>query len=418
MSSGANIGDGGKDGIGDHPTDLGAWEKFQLGWLGCDTCQGGKFYDVANAGQDSEHKLGIAEHATKNAQALIVILPEKAKTVDVGDPVTGANFFWSGAANDLNSTMTRSTGPGTLTLDASWETEEHFDFWFVEASSNGTAFTPLLTNFSQPAAEDQSGINGSGTGMDGDSGGYVKVTAILPAGTTHVRLRYTTDPGVVGPGVSIDNVAVNGTAIGTAEVANEGWTFAGGFQRTTGLVTTMHFNAYVAENRQYTSYDTSLKTAYNFGFLNTRPDWVETFPYQDGLLISYWDETFDDNNVGDHPGGGLILPIDAHPQFHHAADGTLLRPRILSFDSTFGRGRIPRITVNINSQPTTIPAQDAVTVFDDTKTWWFNIDEHGSTGSHPGRYQPGWYSVNPPKTGTTITVKDQGKVLTVKVGTK
>ena len=33
MTSGANIGDGGPDGIGDAPTDLGAWELFQLGWL-------------------------------------------------------------------------------------------------------------------------------------------------------------------------------------------------------------------------------------------------------------------------------------------------------------------------------------------------------------------------------------------------
>ncbi len=33
MSSGANIGDGGPDGIGDAPTDMGAWERIQLGWL-------------------------------------------------------------------------------------------------------------------------------------------------------------------------------------------------------------------------------------------------------------------------------------------------------------------------------------------------------------------------------------------------
>ena len=33
MSSGANIGDGGPDGIGDEPTDMGAYERFQLGWL-------------------------------------------------------------------------------------------------------------------------------------------------------------------------------------------------------------------------------------------------------------------------------------------------------------------------------------------------------------------------------------------------
>ncbi|MGZ4655231.1 immune inhibitor A domain-containing protein, partial [Oryzihumus sp.] len=57
MSSGANIGDGGPDGIGDAPTDMGVWEKFQLGWL---SPQGdnGPFYEVARAGQKSTHKLG------------------------------------------------------------------------------------------------------------------------------------------------------------------------------------------------------------------------------------------------------------------------------------------------------------------------------------------------------------------------
>ena len=45
---------------------------------------------------------------------------------------------------------------------------------------------------------------------------------------------------------------------------------------------------------------------------------------------------------------------------------------------------------------------------------------HGATGSHVGRYQPGWYSVDVPNTGTTIRVVsvDKKKVMTVKVGTK
>ena len=37
------------DGIGDDPTDLGAWEKFQLGWLDFDVAEAGKPYDVAPA---------------------------------------------------------------------------------------------------------------------------------------------------------------------------------------------------------------------------------------------------------------------------------------------------------------------------------------------------------------------------------
>ena len=47
-------------------------------------------------------------------------------------------------------------------------------------------------------------------------------------------------------------------------------------------------------------YDTSLRTAYNFGFLagpNAKPDWVEHFPYQDGLLISYWNTRYANPNT-------------------------------------------------------------------------------------------------------------------------
>ena len=66
MSSGANIGDGGRNGIGDAPTDLGAWELFQLGWLNPQGTKG-PFYDVAQAGQKSTHKLGTNVPASKGA---------------------------------------------------------------------------------------------------------------------------------------------------------------------------------------------------------------------------------------------------------------------------------------------------------------------------------------------------------------
>src|SRR6185503_12860681 len=96
MSSGANIGSGGRNGIGDAPTDMGAWEKFQLGWLGCDTCAGGRFYETVNYGERADVKLGPAEGATKNAtQALFVILPEKRKEIHVADPKTGAYLYYS-----------------------------------------------------------------------------------------------------------------------------------------------------------------------------------------------------------------------------------------------------------------------------------------------------------------------------------
>jgi immune inhibitor A len=410
MSSGANIGDGRRTGIGDDPVDLGAWEKFQLGWLGCDACPGGKYYDVASAGESSNHKLGPANGATKHAQALIVVLPEKRRENTVTAPKTGAYLYYSTMGDEIETSMSKPyTLPAgaSLTADVWYDIEEQYDFAFLEVSSdNGATWTPVLTNLSSPASEDQSGFNTSGTGITGSSeGAYVQLTADLSAfnGAVLVRFRYQTDPAVTGQGFVIDNIAVTGSALDGAEDANAGWTFDG-FIRSTGTEISFHFNAYIAENRGYRGYDKSLKTAYNFGFLNTKPDWVEFYPYQDGLLISYWDESFNDNSVGDHPGGGLILPIDAHPKPLHWSDGQLMRQRIQSYDSTFGLDRTDAITLHKDSVPTRIRSQSAVSTFDDLKTWWYASDNH-SPESH-GRYQVGWTSVNVPKSGTKIRVKD------------
>lgn len=418
MSSGANIGDGRGNGIGDAPTDLGAWEKMQLGWLGCMTCEGGEFYEVVNYQQRETLDLGPNDSASKlGAQAAFALLPNKRKDTVVGAPASGTQFFWSTMHDDSTTSMSKTTGisAGSLTADVSYQIEEHFDYAFIEASTNGgSTWTPVVTNRSTPASADQSGINSSGAGIDGFTTGYVPLTATLPAGTNALRVRYTTDPAVTELGFMIDNIAINGTLVGTAET-DEGWTFAG-FKRTTGTEVSFHFNAYVLENRQYDNYDRSLATAYNFGFLNTKPDWVEHFPYQDGLLISYWDESFSDNGVGDHPGGGLILPVDAHQSNEHWRNGQYMRQRIQTYDSTFGLERTDRITLHLNSEPTTIRSKPAVRLFDDMKSWWTGNDGH--TAAAHGRYQPGWTGVNVPQTGTKIKVLDEergGRVLEVAV---
>lgn len=108
MSSGANIGDGGPEGIGDDPTDMGVWEKLQLGWLGGPGDPQGTWYDVAFAGERSEHELGPAEGATRNGkQALFVVLPDKEVPLELGAACTGcgSQYFYSGAGDDLNNSM-------------------------------------------------------------------------------------------------------------------------------------------------------------------------------------------------------------------------------------------------------------------------------------------------------------------------
>ena len=82
-----------------------------------------------------------------------------------------------------------------------------------------------------------------------------------------------------------------------------------------------------------------------------------------------------------------------------------MRQRILAYDSTFGTEKTDAITLHNNGVAATIPSQKAVPTFDDTQdAGGSTATQHACTGSHQGRYQPGWTGVDVPKTGTTITV--------------
>ena len=408
MSSGANIGDGSPDGIGDAPTDLGAWERFQLGWLNA----AGQQRPVLRRGhrrpEVAHIKLGPNTPATKSPQALFIVLPDKQVTAEPRRPVpSGCTYFYSGHRRRPDSTVTmthdgrpapRAHGQGPLRhrgglrlrLPRGLERRR-----LRGSRSRRTCRTADGPERQQPDAAPASPapprLRERRLGRPhGDA-----------AGRDHRRaLPYQTDRRSSAAGFQVDAIAVGGTAVAGRRAGRS----TASSRPPTGVETQAFFNAYVAENRQYDGYDASLKTAYNFGFLNTRPDWVETYPYQNGLLVSYWDDSQTDNNVGDHPGRGLILPVDAHPTFPHWPNGDLMRQRILSYDSTFGTEKTDAITLHNNSVAATIPSQKAVPTFDDTKTWWFDCDQHACTGSHQGRYQPGWTGVDVPKTGTTITV--------------
>ena len=176
---------------------------------------------------------------------------------------------------------------------------------------------------------------------------------------------------------------------------------------TTGTETGFYFNAYVAEFRQYRGYDDGLRTGpYNFGFQDNPllGNWVEHFSYQDGLLIWYWDASQTDNSVGAHPGEGLLLPIDAHPEVMYRADGGIWRNRIQSYDSTFSKQPTEGYTFHWLSQPSYHPSQPAVSVFDDNNQYWNPLNPTGGV-------------INP-NTGTQIRIKSvsaQGNFMQVQV---
>ena len=412
-----------EDGIGSKPIPMSAYEKIFLGWSN---------YQLVGYRQSASLKLGPANANTKQAQQLVMLLPDKSVDFVIGAPYTGSYFYHSGAGNDLDNNMTRSitlpSGAVTLSMQARYHIEACWDYAYVEVSTNGGATfnsipTSASTNDNENGQNFGNGITGtSGTPKVCDQFGmpvWVPVTADLSAfagQTIQLRFRYWTDGAVAGDGFSVDDINITGNSADGAET-DPGWAYSG-FSRTTGTTTKTFFNAYFAEFRQYRGYDDGLRTGpYNFGFLDNPQlqNWVEHFPYQDGLLVWYYDTSFADNNIGDNclsgRCGGLYLPVDAHPALLLRPDnGKVWRPRVQAFDSTFGLEPTDQIMLNANSIGTIYPSLPPNPVFDDTTSYWAPPD--ASINNF------GWSSVPVPKTGTRIrvvSVSSQGGFMQVVV---
>ncbi|MFH9569975.1 immune inhibitor A domain-containing protein [Streptomyces sp. NPDC017230] len=377
MSSGSWLGTG-RNEIGDLPGDMTAWDKLQLGWLN---------YDTAKAGVNSWHKLGVAEYNTKHKQGLVVELPKKEVTTEIVVPAEGETQWWSGSGDNLKNTMSRSvdlTGKTTaeLTFDGWYDIEANYDYLYTEVSTDGganwTAVDGVVDGYPIPRdAADKPALHGT---IDD----YTKFAYSLDAYAGQkidLRFRYQTDGGVAQKGFAADMIKVyaDGETLFTdnAESADAAWT-ADGFTRVGASFTKDYAQYYIAENRQYVSYDKTLKTGpYNFGF-TSRPNWVEHYAYQNGLLIWKWDTSQADNNTSQHEGTGLLLPVDSHPTALKYSDGTLMRNRVQAYDSPFSRYRTDGMTLHKNDVATWIPGSKGVSVFNDRTNDYY--DESNPTG--------------------------------------
>lgn len=384
MSSGSYGNDGTVD-LGTKPIHMGAWEKLQLGWLD---------YEVARADTKSSHRMGPASATSKHAQSVITILPQKQVTEVIGEPYAGENFYYSGQGNNIDHVMyTEATlsGSDTLTAQVDYDIEADWDYAYVVVSTDGGASWQSVPTTESDEAGNPNGQD-FGHGISGESGGWVGLTADLSGftGDVLVGFRYWTDVAVVERGLSVDDISIAGGPADGAE-GGSGYTLDG-FSITTGTSEASYAQYYIAEFRNYRGFDDSLRTGpYNFGWLDSNPDLVEHFSYQDGLLISLWDTSQLDNSTSSHPGEGLILPIDAHPGTMLDPNGDPWRPRIQSYDATFGLDATEALTLHSNGVPVFHPSQPAVPVFDDSV-------------QHYNPAVPGHGVINP-HTGTEIRVK-------------
>jgi immune inhibitor A len=218
-----------------------------------------------------------------------------------------------------------ATSRVVVSADTWFQIEDGYDYLYGEYSTDGGATWTSAGN----------AITGASRGWTAKRWSY------SPGGKASLfRFRYQTDGGVNEAGAFLDNITVAPSKTTTftdgAEAGNTGWTVQG-WKISTGTESQTSPRYYLIENRQYVGYDATLQTGpYQFSEAVTRPDWVEHFPFQDGMLVWYVDGSFADNNVSAHPGAGSAMVVDAHPTPLAYPDGTRPSNRRQPFDATFG----------------------------------------------------------------------------------
>jgi immune inhibitor A len=317
-----------------------------------------------------------------------VVLPDKEVTTELGAPYAGENQFFSGNADDLNTAMSHDidlTGKTTaaVTLKGRYQIEADYDYLYFEASTDDGANWVKLdgTVNGEAFPEDGSG-NPALTGSSEGAWTDIAVPLNAYAGQDiKFRLHYVTDGGVSEGGFFGDDITITADGAPVLVDGAEGDTTweLDGFTIVGSSSTEDFDNFYIAGYRSYVSYDKYLKTGpYFFGYLPDRPDYVDHYAYQTGLLISYWDTSQVDNNVNVHPGTGRNLYIDAHPRPFYNIEGVPWRARVQIYDAPFSLQKADSFTLHVNSKPSYIRGQAAQPTFNDTKKYFYDeLPNHG-----------------------------------------
>ncbi|AKU16641.1 immune inhibitor A domain-containing protein [Luteipulveratus mongoliensis] len=365
MSAGSWLNHGG-DAIGTTPGYMGAWEKTQLGWADVKTVPYGHAGKVALGPADKDN--------AKTPQAIAVTLPDKTVATPYNKPKSGTYEWWSGRGDDLSNTLGQDvdlTGKTSASVSAAvwYDIEKGYDYLYGQVSTDGGS---TWTN----VGKELTGKNASWTTTSYDLSAY-------KGKKVKFRFLYTTDGGTNEAGAFLDDIAVTIDGKATTddvESTTSAWT-PKGFERMNGTDTKVVSHYYLAEYRGYGGYDATLKNGpYNFGFGPQRPDFVEHYPYQDGLLITYVDGEYADNNVSAHPGHGQVLPVDAHATPMLWPDNTAVSNKLQPYDATFGLDKTDAFTLHKGGLAAKVPSRPAVSGFDDTNpnAYWFASNKYGS----------------------------------------
>jgi hypothetical protein len=199
-----------------------------LFWEGRGSNQGAqpeaKWSRRANGQSDVAVPYGIQVERFRNPGPQVTVGLDGDDTTQIA-PHSGDTHWYGGYESQADNVLDVDVTGAVTSLDFwSWHfIEEGWDYGFVEALVDGEWVTVPLVDDSGAVVttdEDPHGNNEEGNGLTGTSGGeyfvdepeYIHLTAQLPAGTTDVQFRYSTDAAYLDTGWFVDDVMVNGAA--------------------------------------------------------------------------------------------------------------------------------------------------------------------------------------------------------------
>jgi hypothetical protein len=193
---------------------------------------------------------GVSYETFRNLGRELEISFEGSPTERVA-PHTGDTHWWGGAESQNENILDvdSAVAPGDVVDFWTWYfIEDGWDYGYAEALVNGEWVTVPLYEYGTTTEvttdTNPHDNNTEGNGLTGTSGGayfvddpeYIHLqTGPLPAGTTDVRFRYSTDAAYLDTGFFVDDVMVDGAA---ATLSSEpgNWILTNGIQENNWVV--------------------------------------------------------------------------------------------------------------------------------------------------------------------------------------
>ncbi|KKI93165.1 protease [Bacillus sp. SA1-12] len=288
----------------------------------------------------------LDEAVTKgvNNDAVRIDLPDK-KTV-VNTPVSGKYEYFSGSGDELDHSMTTTVDltqatNAQLTFKAWYDIETDWDYASVQVKEAGASEWATvkgnITTDSDPNEQNP------GHGITGNSNGWVDAAFDLSAYAgkkVDVRFNYWSDVAVAMPGFYVDDIAIiaDGNTLVSDNAEGASAFSLDGFKKDEGNFYSENY--YLLEWRSHHDVDAGLAHI-------TRGESV--MKYDEGLVVWYVDNSFDNNWTGVHPGEGFLGVVDADQKANYWSDGSVGAARYQLHDAAFSLQKSSKMFLDYSS---------------------------------------------------------------------